>query len=325
MGWFSKQKPAKKSDQISQEKGKWFSVEKLKQGLQKTRNKLGSGFKTIFKSNKEIDEAVLEELESLLIQSDMGVKLADNIIQCIHAAWKEKVIKDTGEIHSFLKNKLKQNLSKWNTNLKTSNTPPTVIMVAGVNGSGKTTSIAKLSYILRKEGKKVLLAAGDTFRAAAVEQLETWSKRTGAEIVKHQTGSDPAAVAFDALEASIARNMDYLLIDTAGRLHTHENLMKELGKIKRVVQNRLNGAPHEVILVLDATTGQNAIAQAKLFSEVIDVTGIFLTKLDGTAKGGVVLGMYDEINIPVKFIGIGENPEDIEKFNAHSFVDAIFD
>lgn len=330
MGWFSKKKAvdddsSASSEGLSKEKQKWFSLEKLKKGLEKTRNKIGSGFKNIFTYNKKIDEGILEELESSLIQSDMGVIPVDKIIQDIREAWKTKVIKDTDEIHTFLKNKLKQNLSKWNTKLKTASVPPTVIMVAGVNGAGKTTSIAKLAYHLKTGGKKVLLAAGDTFRAAAVEQLTTWSQRIGAEIVKHQTGSDPAAVAFDALEASIARKMDYLIIDTAGRLHTHENLMKELGKIKRVIQKRVEGAPHEVLLVLDSTTGQNAIAQAKLFGKAIDVTGIFLTKLDGTAKGGVVLGMHEDINIPVKFIGIGEKAEDIERFEPHRFVDAIFD
>ncbi len=324
MGWFSRKKKAEGGKQIYGKKG-LFSLEKLKQGLNKTRNKIGSGVMGIFTSNKRIDESVLDELESSLIESDMGVKPVDKIIEEIRAAWKAKVINDTNEIYDFLKNNLKQNLSKWNTKLKTIDSAPMVIMVAGVNGVGKTTSIAKLTYFLKSEGKKVMLAAADTFRAAAVEQLDTWAKRLGADIVKHQTGADPGSVAFDALEAAISRKMDYLIIDTAGRLHTHDNLMKELSKIKRVVQKRTPEAPHEVILVLDATTGQNAIAQAKLFTEAIDVTGIFLSKLDGTAKGGVVLGMHEEINIPVKFIGIGEQAEDISRFDPHSFVDALFD
>jgi len=318
MGWLFKKK-AKKG------KAKWFSIEKLKNGLEKTRNKLGSSFKDIFSLNKKIDESTIEELEASLIQSDMGVKPVDKIIQDIREAWKSKVIQDTDEIYTFLKNNLKQNLSKWNTKIKVSSVAPTVIMVAGVNGVGKTTSIAKLAYYFKSEGKKVMLAAADTFRTAAVEQLTMWSKKIGVDIVKHESGSDPGAVAFDALEASIARKMDYLIIDTAGRLHTHQNLMNELCKIKRVIQKRDEKAPHEVLLVLDSTTGQNAIAQAKLFSEAINITGIFLTKLDGTAKGGFVLGMHEEINIPVKFIGIGEKAEDIENFEPHRFVDAIFD
>ena len=330
MGWFFKKKSAKENTSVSSGKGsnnkqKWFSLSKLKNGLEKTRLKMGSRLKNIFTSNKKIDANILEELESSLIESDMGVKPVDRLIQDIREAWKSKAIKDTNEIHGFLKNELKQNLSKWNTKLKKSTTGPTVIMVAGVNGVGKTTSIAKLATYLKNDSKSVMLAAADTFRAAAVEQLATWSKRIGVDIIKHQTGSDPGAVAFDALEASISRNVDYLIIDTAGRLHTHANLMNELGKIKRVIQKRVSDAPHEVLLVLDSTTGQNAIAQAKLFKDVIDVTGIFLTKLDGTAKGGVVLGMHEEINIPVKFIGIGEQAEDIEQFEPHRFVDAIFD
>ncbi len=326
MGWFfSKKKSKNEENKTGNNRKSLFSMEQLKNSLKKTRNKIGTGLKNVFTSNKKIDDRIIEDLESSLIQSDMGVKPVDKIINEIREAWKAKIINDTDEVHTFIKNKLKQNLSKWNTNIKTSNTGPTVILVAGVNGVGKTTSIAKLAFFFKKDGKKVLVAAADTFRAAAVEQLETWSKKIGVDIVMHQTGSDPASVAFDALEASIARQTDYLIIDTAGRLHTHENLMNELIKIKRVVNKRVKDAPHEVILVLDSTTGQNAIAQAKLFSQAIDVTGIFLSKLDGTAKGGVVLGMYDEINIPVKFIGIGEKAEDIEKFDPHRFVDAIFD
>ena len=330
MGWFSRKKAvdgksSKASGQLPKEKKKWFSFEKLKTGLEKTREKLGSGFKNIFTSNKKVDESILETLESSLIQSDMGVKAVNKLLQEIREAWEKKIVKDTDEIHTFLKNKLKQNLSKWNTKLKVADTKPTVIMVAGVNGTGKTTSIAKLAAFLKSRGQSVLLAAGDTFRAAAVEQLTMWSKRIGADIVKHEAGSDPAAVAFDALEASISRKVDYLIIDTAGRLHTDQNLMNELGKIKRVIQKRVADAPHEVLLVLDSTTGQNAIAQAKLFKDAIGVTGIFLTKLDGTAKGGAVLGMHEDINIPVKFIGIGEKAEDIDEFEPHRFVDAIFD
>ena len=198
-------------------------------------------------------------------------------------------------------------------------------MVAGVNGVGKTTSIAKLANLFVKQGKKVMLAAGDTFRAAATEQLDIWSKRIGADIVKHQAGADPAAVTFDALEASLSRGIDILIVDTAGRLHTHENLMNELSKIKRVISKKIENAPHEVLMVLDATTGQNAISQAKLFKRAVDITGIFLAKLDGTAKGGVILGMRKEVDIPVKYVGLGEGVDDIQEFDADKFVDALFD
>jgi fused signal recognition particle receptor len=199
-----------------------------------------------------------------------------------------------------------------------------VILVAGVNGSGKTTSIAKLARLLAAEGKKVVLAACDTFRAAAVEQLTIWSERTGVQIVKQPTGSDPASVAYDAAEAAVAREADFLIVDTAGRLHTQTNLMKELEKIHRVLAKRIPGAPHETLQVLDATTGQNAIQQVKLFSEAIDVTGLFLAKLDGTAKGGVVIGIRHEIDVPVKFVGVGEKPDDIERFDPEQFVEALF-
>ncbi|MBI4834703.1 MAG: signal recognition particle-docking protein FtsY [Planctomycetes bacterium] len=222
-----------------------------------------------------------------------------------------------------LKAELKATLKGGDTKLAASANPPTVIMVGGVNGTGKTTSIAKLAYLLGAENKKVILAASDTFRAAAIEQLGIWANRVGAELIRHQSGSDPAAVVFDAVDAALARKADYLIIDTAGRLHTKANLMKELTKIRNVVAKKIPGAPHETLLVLDATTGQNAIVQAKLFNEAINVTGIFLAKLDGTAKGGIIIAIKNQLNIPVKFIGIGEKPEDIEPFDADRFIDAL--
>jgi fused signal recognition particle receptor len=301
------------------------SSEKLKKGLEKTRNRFWSRLKTIFSFGKKIDEAVLEELEDILIGADIGVRPVQKLIQEIREAWKVKVISETAQINNFIKDKLKEYLRSWQIDVNYADKSPTVIMVVGVNGVGKTTSIAKLSNIFVREGKKVMVAAGDTFRAAASDQLDIWSKRIGADIVKHQTGSDPAAVVYDAIEASIARGTDVLIIDTAGRLHTHENLMNELGKIKRVISKKIPSAPHEVLLVLDATTGQNAISQAKMFKQVVDVTGIFLAKLDGTAKGGVVLGMSSEINIPVKFVGLGEKADDIEKFDPEAFVDTLFE
>jgi len=301
------------------------SSEKLKKGLEKTRGRFWSRLRDFFSFRRKIDESVLEELEDILIGADIGAKPVKKLIHELHEAWKSQTITETSQIHDFIKNKLKEDLRSWQTSIHYAPNPPTVIMVVGVNGVGKTTAIAKLANILIKDGKKVLVAAGDTFRAAAVDQLDIWSKRIGAEIVKHQTGSDPAAVAYDAVEASIARGIHVVIVDTAGRLHTHENLMSELSKIKRVISKRIPGAPHEVLMVLDATTGQNAISQAKMFKQAVDVTGIFLAKLDGTAKGGIVLGMRNEINIPVKFVGLGETADDIEIFDADTFVNALFE
>ena len=300
-------------------------VDRLMIGLEKTRSRFWSRLKGIFSFRKSIDTSVLEELEDVLIGADIGVKPVQKLLQELHTAWESKAVTETTQIQGFIKARLKEDLRAWQTDVQYASTPPTVIMVVGVNGAGKTTSIAKLAHLFIKEGKKVMVAASDTFRAAAVEQLEIWSKRIGAEIVKHQTGSDPAAVAYDALEASIARGYDVLIVDTAGRLHTHENLMNELGKIKRVIAKRLPGAPHEVLMVLDATTGQNAVSQAKMFKQTVDISGIFLAKLDGTAKGGIVLGMRNEINVPVKFVGLGEKPEDIERFDPDTFVNALFE
>ncbi len=300
-------------------------IDRLKIGLEKTRSRFWSRLKGIFSFRKSIDTSVLEELEDILIGADIGVKPVQKLLQELHTAWESKAVTETTQIQGFIKTKLKEDLHAWQTNVRYAPAPPTVIMVVGVNGAGKTTSIAKLAHLFIEEGKKVMVAASDTFRAAAVEQLEIWSKRIGAEIVKHQTGSDPAAVAYDALEASIARGYDVLIVDTAGRLHTHENLMNELGKIKRVIAKRLPGAPHEVLMVLDATTGQNAVSQAKMFKQTVDISGIFLAKLDGTAKGGIVLGMRNEINVPVKFVGLGEKPEDIERFDPDTFVNALFE
>lgn len=301
------------------------SSEKLKKGLEKTRSRFWSRLKNLFSFRRNIDESVLEELEDILIGADIGAKSVQKLIHEIHEAWKSKTITETSQIQDFIKDRLKESLRSLQIDVNYAPVSPTVIMVVGVNGVGKTTAIAKLSNSFIKDGKKVMVAASDTFRAAAVEQLDIWSKRIGAEIVKHQTGSDPAAVAYDALEASIARGIDVVIVDTAGRLHTHENLMNELSKIKRVISKRIPGAPHEVLMVLDATTGQNALSQAKMFKQAVDVTGIFLAKLDGTAKGGFVLGMRNEINIPVKYIGLGEKADDIEKFNPDAFVNALFD
>ncbi|MFQ5964432.1 MAG: signal recognition particle-docking protein FtsY [Candidatus Scalinduaceae bacterium] len=324
MAWFSK-KGSGLSTQEDVEDKSLFPFQILRRGLEKTRTKITSRFKDLLSFRGKIDESILEELEVILIESDMGVIPATKIIQDVREAWKSKEIEDTSGVCDFLKDKLKQRLKGLDASLKIAPVPPTVIMVAGVNGAGKTTSIAKLANLHIKQGKKVMLAASDTYRAAAMEQLDIWSKRIGADIVKHQTGADPAAVTFDALEASLSRGIDVLIVDTAGRLHTHDNLMNELSKIKRVISRKIENAPHEVLLVLDATTGQNAISQAKLFKRAVDITGIFLSKLDGTAKGGAILGMHDEIDIPVKFIGLGEGADDIQEFDANKFVDVLFD
>ena len=317
------QKPTVEKEKV--ERKPLTSSEKLKKGLEKTRGRFWSRLRNFISFRRKIDDSVLEELEDILIGADIGAKPVQKIIHELHEAWKSKAITETSQIHDFIKNRMKEDLRSWKTDIHYASSSPTVIMVVGVNGVGKTTAIAKLANILIKDGKKVMVAAGDTFRAAAVDQLDIWSKRIGAEIVKHQTGSDPAAVAYDAVEASIARGVHVVIVDTAGRLHTHENLMSELSKIKRVISKRIPGAPHEVLMVLDATTGQNAISQAKMFKQAVDVTGIFLAKLDGTAKGGIVLGMRNEINIPVKFVGLGETADDIEKFDADTFVNALFE
>lgn len=301
------------------------ATEKLKRGLEKTRTRFWSRLKSLFSFRRKIDESVLEELEDILIGADIGAKSVQKLVHALREAWKLKTVTETSQIHDFIKDRLKESLRSLPTGINYSPTSPTVIMVVGVNGVGKTTAIAKLANTFIRDGRKVMVAASDTFRAAAVEQLDIWSKRIGADIVKHQTGSDPAAVAYDALEASLARGIDVVIIDTAGRLHTHENLMNELSKMKRVISKRIPGAPHEVLMVLDATTGQNALSQAKTFKQAVDVTGIFLAKLDGTAKGGFVLGMQNEVNIPVKYIGLGEKADDIEKFDPDTFVNALFE
>ena len=298
-------------------------IERLTGGLAKTRQRLIGSLKNLL-AGRKIDEELLDEIEEQLILADIGVKTASKIRDDLQAACKEHKIENSEEILEYLKSEMKKYWPQADRSIRMAEKPPTVILVVGVNGTGKTTSIAKLAYLFKQQGKKVCLAAADTFRAAAVEQLSIWADRIGADIVKGAQGADPAAVAFDACDAAIARKADVLIIDTAGRLHTKENLMRELGKIRNVVSKKVPGAPHEVLLVLDATTGQNAINQAKVFTEAVDVTGIFLAKLDGTAKGGIVIAIRDELNIPVKFVGIGEKYEDIEPFDPDTFVEALF-
>jgi fused signal recognition particle receptor len=273
---------------------------------------------------RNIDETLLDKLEETLISDDIGVETTDKLITDLRAAYRSRQIATTEDIIPFLKEHIKNYWPHRDRQLHLAVSGPTVILVAGVNGSGKTTSIAKLAYILSRNNKKVLVAACDTFRAAAVEQLSIWAERIGVQIIKHKTGSDPAAVAFDACEAAVARRADFLILDTAGRLHTQKDLMKQLTKIRDVVARKIPDAPNEVLLILDATTGQNAIIQAKMFTEAIDVTGIFLAKLDGTARGGIVIAIKDQLDMPVKFVGLGEKPEDIAEFDPDTFVEALF-
>jgi len=300
------------------------TVEYLKSRLGKTRDKISSSLSAILSLGRNIDDSLLDQLEETLISDDIGVETTEKLISDLRTAYRNKQIETTDNILPFLKEHIKNYWPHIERQLRLAEKSPTVILIAGVNGSGKTTSIAKLAYILGKNNKKVLIAACDTFRAAAVEQLSIWADRVGAQIVKHKQGSDPGAVAFDACDAALARNVDFLILDTAGRLHTQKDLMKELTKIRDIVARKIPGAPNEVLLVLDATTGQNAIVQAKMFTAAINVTGIFLAKLDGTARGGIVIAIKDQLNIPVKFIGLGEKPEDIAEFNPDDFVEALF-
>jgi fused signal recognition particle receptor len=294
--------------------------EKLKAGLSKTRG-VFSGISTLFRLRGKVDRDFLTELEKRLYLADVGVGATTEIVEKVRQSFLDKEIGDDVEV--FVKQQLKDMLTSGEGILYNSN-GPTVVMVAGVNGSGKTTSIAKLARRLQQDGKKVLVAACDTFRAAAVEQLTVWSERIGCEIVKNQQGSDPASVAHDACERAKARGFDVLIVDTAGRLHTQTHLMRELEKIHRVVTRQIEGAPHEVLLVLDATTGQNAIAQAENFKKVVQCSGIILSKLDGTAKGGAIFAIKQKLGLPVKFVGVGETLDDLEPFDPESYVEALF-
>ncbi len=301
-----------------------FTIKKVKAGLSKTREVFVGGLRSML-IGRVLNDDLLEELEARLIGADIGVKTTKDLVEGLREAYKEGRISRGEQVFDYLKGHLADYWPEGDRRLHFAKSGPTVILVGGINGAGKTTSIAKIAKALCDDDKKVLLAACDTFRAAAVEQLEIWSNRLGVEVVKGKQGGDPAAVAFDACEAAVARGVDVLLVDTAGRLHTQNHLMRQLTKIRNVCAKKIEGAPHEVILVLDATTGQNAIAQAKRFKEAIDVTGIFLAKLDGTAKGGIVVAIREEVDIPVKFIGVGETLEDVEPFDPEKFVEAMFE
>ena len=297
--------------------------DKLKSGLGKTRNSFNEKMNSIFSNFRKVDEELLEELEEILIMSDIGVETATEIISKLRERIKLEKIADEEGVKTALKQEMKNILDKENNALKLETTPA-VILVVGVNGVGKTTSIGKIANNLKKSGKKVVVAAADTFRAAAVEQLEIWANRAGVDIVKKQEGVDPASVVYDAIKITKEKNADVLICDTAGRLHNKKNLMDELEKMKKIIDKNIpDDVLKETIMVLDATTGQNGAIQAKSFLEKTDVSGIFLTKLDSTAKGGVVIGIVEENKIPVKFIGVGEQIDDMEVFNSKDFVDAI--
>jgi len=303
------------------------SAEKLRLGLSKTRNGLLNRIRNLLSRKTKIDPELLDEMEEILIQSDIGVDTTIKIVSRVRERVKQEKLENSPDsVIQLLKDELLTILGTEPEHLDVDLHKPYVIMVLGVNGTGKTTTIAKLAARFRNDDKKVILAAADTFRAAAVEQLEIWSQRVGGlDLIKHQDGSDPAAVVYDAMQAAIAREADVVIIDTAGRLHTKKNLMEELKKIKRVTDRALPGAPHEVLLVLDATTGQNAVSQVRQFKDAVEVTAIALAKLDGTAKGGIVIAIKDEFGIPVKLIGVGEKLEDLEDFSPRDFVDALFE
>lgn len=297
---------------------------KLKAGLTKTRENFVSKVNALVTSRKEIDDEFYEELEEILIQSDVGVETTLKLVERIKSVAKDRRVQTGDEVKEIIREEISNILSGQDQSFNLLEDELTVVMVVGVNGAGKTTTIGKLAGHFKGEGKRVVLAAGDTFRAAAIEQLEIWAERSDVELVKHREGSDPAAVAFDGLKAAQARKADLLFIDTAGRLQNKKNLMDELNKIFRVLQKEIPNAPHEILLVVDATTGQNALSQAQVFKEAANVSGIVLTKLDGTAKGGVVVAVADQMEIPVKFVGVGEGIDDLKPFNATDFVEALF-
>ena len=301
-----------------QEKIGYFK--RLRKRLSRTRKSLSSGFDKAFAGKKKIDDEVLEELEELLITSDIGVQTTMELMERLAKA----KVADVSEVKQILKDEIFSILGSQSPVPDKAQTKPHVVLVVGVNGVGKTTTIGKIAASARDSGEKVLIGAADTFRAAAIEQLAIWAERADAEFVRHRSNADPAAVAFDAVAAAEARGCDMVLIDTAGRLHTNVNLMEELKKIKRTVAKQLEGAPHEILLVLDATTGQNALSQAKLFDETLGLTGLALTKLDGTAKGGIVISICSSLKIPLQYIGVGEQIEDLRPFDAEQFIDALF-
>ncbi|MBN2381848.1 signal recognition particle-docking protein FtsY [bacterium] len=310
-------------EDLSEKIGEKSLFERLHQGLQKTRDSFVSKLEKVLNQGA-ISDDVFDEVEETLILADVGFETTNLIMTRLRKAYKEKSITSAVEIKPFLIAEISTILSKYQGTLSIPAEPPLVIMMIGVNGVGKTTTIAKLAYMFQQEGRSVLLAAADTFRAGAIEQISEWGNRLNTDVVKHTSGSDPSAVAYDAIHAAKARSKDVLIIDTAGRLHTKVNLMEELKKIRRIIGRELGRTPDETLLVLDATNGQNAISQAKIFKQDLDVSGIILTKLDGTAKGGIIISIANELDIPVKFIGVGEKMYDLRPFHAQEFLEALF-
>jgi fused signal recognition particle receptor len=300
-------------------------LDRLKAGIQKTRSGLVDRLEDVLAGRKEIDADLLEEIEYTLITADLGVSTVQDILERIRQRVDRKLVGDAGEIRNLIREHLLEILRASETPLHIVRQPPAVLMLVGVNGAGKTTTIGKLANRFLGEGRKVLLCAADTFRAAAIEQLEVWAQRAGVEVVRQKTGSDPSAVVFDALQAAKAREVDYVIVDTAGRLHNKENLMVELEKMRRTAARVIPAAPHEVWLVLDAITGQNGLEQARKFTETAGVTGVVLTKLDGTAKGGVVVAIARELNLPIRYIGVGEKLEDLLPFESEKFIQGLFE
>lgn len=300
-------------------------LDRLKAGIQKTRSGLVDRLEDVLSGKKEIDSGLLEDIEYTLITADLGVRTVQDIIERIRQRVDRRLTGDAGEIRGLIREQLLEILRASEAPLRVVSTPPAVVMFVGVNGAGKTTTIGKVAHRFLGEGRKVLLCAADTFRAAAIEQLEVWAERAKVDMIRQKTGADPSAVVFDALQAAKARGMEYVIIDTAGRLHTKENLMAELEKMRRTCQRVVPGAPHEVWLVLDATTGQNGLEQARKFTESAGVTGVVLTKLDGTAKGGVVVAIARELNLPIRFVGVGEKIDDLLPFEPETFVESLFD
>lgn len=298
---------------------------RLKEGLSRTRQVMVERIQELVSGTRRIDEGFYEELEEILIQADVGVKTTEKLLTELRRMVREKKIEDPNRVTPLLQDLIVSLLGERTPGLNLVPGQLNVIMVVGVNGVGKTTTIGKLAYLLKGEGKNVLLAAADTFRAAAIEQLEVWGKRVGVDVIRHQEGGDPGAVVFDALAAARSRRADVVIVDTAGRLHTKVNLMEELKKIRRIIAREVTGAPQEVLLVLDATTGQNALQQARIFKEATEVTGLIMTKLDGTAKGGVAIAVAHETGLPIKYVGLGEHLDDLREFEAKDFVAALFE
>ena len=299
-------------------------LDRLKQGIQKTRAGLVEAIEDTIHGKKQIDADLLEELEYKLIGADIGVRTTTEILERIRQRVDRKLVGDAAELRNLIREHLLEVLQGADRPMRWAAAPPTVIMMVGVNGVGKTTTIGKLTALYKSHGKQVLMCAADTFRAAAIEQLEVWGQRTGTEVIRQQQGSDPSAVLFDALQAARARNVDVIIVDTAGRLHTKENLMTELEKMTRTARRVIDDAPHEVLLVMDGTTGQNGLEQARRFTETSGVTGIVLTKLDGTAKGGVIVAISRELGVPVRYVGVGEQVDDLLPFDPEKFIESLF-